>query len=47
MRRQLRGMCDAENRLIIGTHFAAPSSGHVVRDKDNWWFRAYRPDEAN
>jgi len=47
MRRQLRNMCETEDRLVIGTHFAAPSSGHVVRGKDSWWFRAYRPAPSN
>ncbi|HEX4506715.1 MAG TPA: MBL fold metallo-hydrolase, partial [Alphaproteobacteria bacterium] len=47
MRRQLRDMCETEDRLVIGTHFAAPSSGHVVREKDNWWFKAYRPTSSH
>jgi glyoxylase-like metal-dependent hydrolase (beta-lactamase superfamily II) len=25
--------------LIIGTHFAGPTSGHIVRDGDGWRFR--------
>ena len=26
--------------LIIGTHFAAPTAGHIVADGDRWKFSA-------
>jgi len=47
MRRHLRELCNTEDRLVIGTHFAPPSSGYVMREKDGWWFKAYRPDGSN
>ncbi|OCC23599.1 hypothetical protein MB02_10525 [Croceicoccus estronivorus] len=40
MRRHVRDVYGTQDNLIIGTHFAPPTAGHVMRDADNWWFRA-------
>ncbi len=29
--------------LVIGTHYAAPTAGHIVRGDNGVWFRARRP----
>jgi len=44
VRRQVREDYGSEDHLIIGTHFAPPSAGHVVRGDDGWWFRAATTD---
>ena len=36
-RRCLESWCDRPV-LILGTHFAAPTAGHIVRDGDAWRF---------
>ena len=40
MRGHLRETYGTDDNLIIGTHFASPSAGHVRREKDGWWFEA-------
>lgn len=45
MRRHVREAYGAEGHLIIGTHFAPPSAGHVLRENDDWWFRGKWPDK--
>jgi glyoxylase-like metal-dependent hydrolase (beta-lactamase superfamily II) len=37
-RRRMFGELAASQALVIGTHFAAPTAGHVVRDGDAWRF---------
>jgi glyoxylase-like metal-dependent hydrolase (beta-lactamase superfamily II) len=44
MRGHLRETYGTDDNLIIGTHFAPPSSGHVVREGDKYWFRAHWPE---
>lgn len=40
MRQKVRDNYGSEDCLIIGTHFAPPSAGHVLREDGAWWFRA-------
>jgi glyoxylase-like metal-dependent hydrolase (beta-lactamase superfamily II) len=35
-RKEMFKRLEDKNILVIGTHFCDPSSGHVVRDKENW-----------
>lgn len=44
MRRQVRETYGSPEHLIIGTHFAPPTAGHVIREGDGWWFRAQLPE---
>jgi glyoxylase-like metal-dependent hydrolase (beta-lactamase superfamily II) len=37
-REMLRERCLDETRLVIGTHFVAPSAGHIARERDLWTF---------
>jgi glyoxylase-like metal-dependent hydrolase (beta-lactamase superfamily II) len=43
MRHHLRETYGTDDTLIIGTHFASPSAGHVRRERDGWWFQAQKP----
>jgi glyoxylase-like metal-dependent hydrolase (beta-lactamase superfamily II) len=38
VRRALRDRYGETDALIIGTHFAPPTAGHVRRGVDGWWF---------
>ena len=40
-RRMLAELADSDT-LVIGTHFAGPTAGHVVRGESGAWFRARR-----
>jgi hypothetical protein len=46
MRRHLRETYGTGDNLIIGTHFAPPSAGHVIHEGDSWWFQAAWPDHS-
>jgi len=32
--------------LVIGTHFSAPTAGHVRKGDSGWWFDGFRPVEG-
>lgn len=38
-RRKMRDDFGANGTLILGTHYAAPSAGFIVKDGDNWKFQ--------
>ena len=40
-RRMIAELADSDT-LVIGTHFAGPTAGHVVRGESGTWFRARR-----
>jgi len=40
-RRMIAELADSDT-LVIGTHFAGPTAGHVVRGESGAWFRARR-----
>ena len=40
-RRVIDAYADGET-LVIGTHYAAPCAGHIVRGESGVWFRAKR-----
>ncbi|MCP1471711.1 glyoxylase-like metal-dependent hydrolase (beta-lactamase superfamily II) [Sphingobium sp. OAS761] len=41
MRRHIRDRYTNSGHLIIGTHFAPPTAGHVIKDGERWSFRSY------
>lgn len=38
VRRALRDRYGESDALVIGTHFAPPTAGHVRKGRDGWWF---------
>jgi hypothetical protein len=42
-RRRLVARCADKSDLIIGTHYAAPTAGHILGTPDGFVFKAYEP----
>ena len=40
VRRALRQRYAESDALIIGTHFATPTAGHLRKGREGWWFEA-------
>ena len=47
VRRALRERYGGSDALIIGTHFAPPTAGHVRKGPDGWWFEGWSPDRRS
>jgi len=39
---RIRGEYGGPDTLVIGTHYAPPTAGHVLRGERGWWFRTHR-----